>query len=73
MAFLHGNKEEAVYMSQSKGYIIPNGQNKLWKLMKEIYGLKQAAKVWHTKICETLRKLNFIQTTADTCFTQGDS
>lgn len=42
-AFLHGDLEEDIYMEQSKGYVVPGQENKVCKLKKAIYGLKQGS------------------------------
>lgn len=63
-AFLHGELQEEVYMKQPEGYIEPNSENKVCKLQKAIYGLKQAARAWQIKIAESLKKMNFVQSTA---------
>lgn len=31
-------------MTQPKGYVIPDQEDKVWKLLKSLYGLKQAPK-----------------------------
>ncbi|GBN12713.1 Retrovirus-related Pol polyprotein from transposon TNT 1-94 [Araneus ventricosus] len=64
-AFLHGNLEDD--MSQPEGYIQAGQEQKVCKLNKAIYGLKQAARAWHLKIGESLIKYGFEQSKADPC------
>ncbi|GBN19276.1 Copia protein [Araneus ventricosus] len=66
-AFLHGNLEDEVYMSQPEGYIQTGQEQKVCKLNKAIYGLKQAARAWHLKIGESLIKYGYEQSKADPC------
>jgi hypothetical protein len=42
--FLNGKLEEDIYMTQSDGFIVKGQEDKLCKLMKSMYGLKQAPK-----------------------------
>jgi len=43
-AFLNGDLEEEIYMSQPKGCEVPGWENKVCKLRKSLYDLKQAPK-----------------------------
>jgi hypothetical protein len=42
-AFLNGNIEEELYMVQQEGFVDPKDANKVCKLQRSIYGLKQAS------------------------------
>jgi hypothetical protein len=50
-AFLNGTLEEEVYMRQPEGFV-EKGNNWVWRLIKSIYGLKQAGHCWHKKLNE---------------------
>jgi len=47
MAFLNGNLSKYVYMTQPEGFVDPKNARKVYKLMKSIYGLKQASRSWN--------------------------
>jgi hypothetical protein len=48
-ALLHGELEEAIWMQPPEGYELgPDGGASAWK---SIYGLGQASKAWHSKLC----------------------
>ena len=42
--FLNGDLGEEIYMEQSEGFFALGQENKVSKLVKSLYGLKQAAK-----------------------------
>ena len=41
-AFLNGDLKEEVYVHQPSGFVIPGKENKVLRLRKALYGLRQA-------------------------------
>jgi transposase InsO family protein len=66
-AFLNGNLEEEIYMQQPEAFIEQGKENKVCRLQKSIYGLKQAGRSWYKKIDDFFLKLGFQRTHADCC------
>nr|AAK52163.1 putative polyprotein [Oryza sativa Japonica Group] len=66
-AFLNGNLDEDVYMTQPKGFVDPQSAKRICKLQKSIYGLKQASRSW--KICfdEVVKVLGFVKNEEEPC------
>ncbi|GAA0168207.1 transmembrane signal receptor [Lithospermum erythrorhizon] len=57
--FLNGDLEEEIYMSQPEGFVIQGQENKVCKLKKSLYGLKEAPKQWCSRYVEkVLKKFN---------------
>ena len=48
-AFLNGDLDEEIYMEQPEGFAVPGQEKKVYRLVKSIYGLKQAPMQWHKK------------------------
>nr|GEW13554.1 zinc finger, CCHC-type [Tanacetum cinerariifolium] len=65
--FLNGKLEEEVYMNQPLGFIMPGNENKVCKLIKSLYGLKQGPKQWHQKFDEVVLSNGYLLNQADKC------
>ncbi|GJU77311.1 zinc finger, CCHC-type containing protein [Tanacetum coccineum] len=66
-AFLNGDLDEEVYMNQPQGFIMPGNKNKVCKLIKTLYRLKQAPKKWHQKFDEVVLSNGYLLNQADKC------
>ena len=66
-AFLNGNLEEEVYMSQPEGFVSSGRPNQVCKLKKSIYGLKQASRSWNIHFDETIKGFGFIKNVDEPC------
>nr|GEU34308.1 hypothetical protein [Tanacetum cinerariifolium] len=63
-AFLHGDLDEEVYMKIPKGFA-KEGETRVCRLRKSLYGLKQASRNGYKKLTSFLLSLNFEQSKAD--------
>ena len=66
-AFLHGDLKEELYMDQPKGFEDPSRPNNVCRLLKCIYGLKQASRSWNDKFDKFLTLFGFVKSSADPC------
>ncbi|KAL6418587.1 hypothetical protein ACFW04_011989 [Cataglyphis niger] len=62
-AYLNENLEEDIYMKQPKGF--NDALEKVCKLKRALYELKQSARSWNKKFVEVLTKFNLQTTDAD--------
>ena len=56
--FLYGDLKEEIYMEQPPGYVA-HGKNKIYRLRKAIYKLKQSSKALFEKISITISGISF--------------
>ncbi|KAM2855117.1 hypothetical protein FF1_025475 [Malus domestica] len=64
-AFLHGDLEEEVYMKLPPGHPQESEVNKVCRLHKAIYGLKQSPRAWYSKLSSVLEAAGFKRSHAD--------
>ena len=64
-AFLFGELDEEIYMEQPEGFVKQGQEKKVCRLLKAIYGLKQAALQWNKALHDSLLKMGFTRTFAD--------
>ena len=69
-AFLNGSLEEDVYMTQLEGFVDPRYARMVCKLLRSIYGLKQASRRWNIHFDETVKEFGFIQMNMNRVFTK---
>ena len=59
-AFLNGDLKE-VYVHQPPGVVILGKEDKVLRLRKALYGLRQAPRAWNAKLDSTLKQMAFQQ------------
>lgn len=57
LVFLNGELEEEVYVFQPKGFVISGKKEKVYRLRKVLYGLKQAHEHGITRLMNTFDKM----------------
>ncbi|GJT53157.1 putative ribonuclease H-like domain-containing protein [Tanacetum coccineum] len=64
-AFLYGTIDEEVYVSQPPGFVDPDHPNKVYKVVKALYGLHQAPRAWYATLSTFLEKHGYKRGTID--------
>lgn len=58
-AFLNGELQEEVYVSQPDGFVIKGNEHLVYRLNKALYGLRQAPRVWNIILDRALKEMGF--------------
>ena len=68
-AFLHGelSKEETCWMEQPPGFEEPGKDDHVWELLKALYGMKQAGRVWNKTLNEAMLNWGFVRLPCEYC------
>lgn len=64
-AFVNGSLDEEIYMSQPPGFTDGQDGQKVLRLRKSLYGLKQAARIWYQTLDTLLKQFNFKRVVVD--------
>ncbi|GJW83753.1 putative ribonuclease H-like domain-containing protein [Tanacetum coccineum] len=72
-AFLYGKIDEEVYVSQPPGFLDPKHPQKVYKVVKALYGLHQVPRAWYATLSTFLLKNGYKRGTIDkTLFLKKD-
>ena len=64
-AFINGDLEEEVYMEIPPGLKHPNSYNRVCRLRKSLYGLKQSPRAWFDRFTKAIKKQGYSQGQSD--------
>jgi len=67
IAFLNGKLIEDVYMTQPEGFKHPHHPDRVCKLQRSIYGLKQASRSWNLCFDEKVKTFGFTKSEDEPC------
>ncbi|KAA0058367.1 gag/pol protein [Cucumis melo var. makuwa] len=66
-AFVNDNLKESIFMSSPEGFIPQGQEQKVCKLNRSIYGLKQASRSWNIRFDTTIKSYGFDQNVDGPC------
>lgn len=66
-AFLNGHLDETVYMMFPQNFKCDMKQNRVLKLKRAIYGLKQSARAWYKQVDDCLQQLGYKKSLYEHC------
>ena len=64
-AFINAPLEEDIWIEQPAGHVVPGSEGMVCKLVKALYGTKQAGRAWQKFLSGILRKAGFLPTLRD--------
>lgn len=62
-AFLNGDLNEKIYMSQPEGFVDPDNPDWVCEILRSLYGLKQSPRQWNKKLHTFLKSVDLKQST----------
>src|SRR3954466_1237425 len=65
--FIIASRAYLQHIVQPKGFVDPKDANKVCKLQRSIYGLKQASRSWNQRFDKVIKSFGFIQTYGEAC------
>lgn len=68
-AFLNGDMEKEVHVSQPEGFQIKGKEDKVYRLKKALYSLKQVPRAWYFKIDSYFLENSFKRSNNEPLFT----
>ena len=66
-AFLHGDLEEEIYMTQPEGFKVAGKEKMVCKLEKSLYGLKQSPRQWYRRFDKFMMEQKYTRSEYDQC------
>lgn len=66
-AFLNGKIDAEIYMKLAPGFFAGLAINKVLRLLRSVYGLRQSSRVWYCKLRAILEALGFRRSDLDHC------
>ena len=66
-AFLNGELDEEIYMEQPVGFVLDGQEDKVCRLLKSVYGLKQSSRQWYLRFHHEVISYGFVMIEEDHC------
>ena len=67
IAFLNGELKEEIYMIQPNGFQNQGNEDKVYKLKKFPYGLKQSSRQWYLKFHQAILEIGYVVSPLNHC------